>query len=346
MGAIFSSLQRDKYCLCNTEFTFNEKGAVEMYADPEALIDGFKKGDIRALARSITLVENDSPRAIEILSSLYAQVGRAYRIGITGPPGAGKSTLVNRLALALRKEEHSVGILAVDPSSPFTGGALLGDRIRMSDSLQDKNVFMRSMATRGSLGGLARTTTQAADLLDAFGHQYILIETVGVGQIELDVAMAVDTTVVVLVPEGGGSIQAMKAGIMEIANILVINKADRPGAEELEDEIRQILELRGERERKTPLLRVAARSGMGMNEFLASIECHKKFMEEKGGREEKRRGQIRNAILSRVFDRVQWLLSEKRELQDMLTTLSDEVFNRRCDPFSAAAAIEKALGLL
>lgn len=208
------------------------------------LLEEFGAGKRTALARVISIVENGRPTAQALLDALHGKLGRARRIGITGPPGAGKSTLVAALVGALRQRGDTVGVVAVDPTSPFTGGALLGDRIRMGEVTLDPGVFIRSMATRGSLGGLALATKEVADVLDAFGFQHVLVETVGVGQSELDIAAAADTTVVVLVPESGDSIQAMKAGLMEIADLFVINKADRPGAERLAREVEMMLRLR------------------------------------------------------------------------------------------------------
>ena len=309
----------------------------------EQLTSGVLSGNIRAIARSISLIENEAPSALQILSALYMHVGKAYRAGITGPPGAGKSTLVNKLALAIRKDEHKIGILAVDPSSPFTGGAILGDRIRMYDSVQDPGVYMRSMATRGNLGGLARTTSQAADLLDASGRDYILIETVGVGQIELDVAEAADTTVVVLVPESGGSIQAMKAGIMEIADILVINKADRPGAEELEEEILQIMEMKPPCDYRVPILRVSAKKGEGIDALYDALKAHRAYLASCSSTEEKRRAQIQCRITGLVLDRIRACLSENAGLRDLVKKLSSEVCDHRSDPFSAAREILQRL---
>lgn len=313
--------------------------------DPEKLALGVMEGEIRALARSISLVENESSLARPILSALYRNMGKAYRVGITGPPGAGKSTLVNRLALEIRKEKYRVGVLAVDPSSPFTGGAILGDRIRMCDSVQDSGVYVRSMATRGSLGGLARTTSQAADVLDASGFGYILIETVGVGQVELDVAEAVDTTVVVLVPESGGSIQAMKAGIMEIADVLVINKADRPGAEELEEEILQILEMKPPCAYTVPVLRASAKKGEGISELYGAIREHRAFLSSCGSSGEKRRSQIRGRITSLVLDRIRSFMGEEDKIRELIEELATEISRNESDPFTAANRILEKLGV-
>ncbi|HEY8469670.1 MAG TPA: methylmalonyl Co-A mutase-associated GTPase MeaB [Longimicrobiales bacterium] len=208
------------------------------------LLEDFLAGKRPALARAISIVENGRAAGPALLHALHPRIGRARRIGITGPPGAGKSTLTAALIGAFRARGETVGVVAVDPTSPFTGGALLGDRIRMGEATLDPGVFIRSMATRGSLGGLALTTKEVADLLDAFGFDHVLIETVGVGQSELDIAAAADTTIVVLVPESGDSVQAMKAGLMEIADVFVINKADRPGAERLAREVEMMLRLR------------------------------------------------------------------------------------------------------
>ncbi|HEX7238651.1 MAG TPA: methylmalonyl Co-A mutase-associated GTPase MeaB, partial [Longimicrobiaceae bacterium] len=210
----------------------------------DALLEQFRAGKRLALARAISLVENARPGFEKILHDLHSDLGRAQRIGMTGPPGAGKSTLTSKLATHFRGAEEKVGIVAVDPSSPFTGGALLGDRIRMNSISTDPGVFIRSMAARGSLGGLATTTSEVADLMDAYGCDRVLLETVGVGQSELEIAETADTTVVVLVPESGDSIQAMKAGLMEIADLFVINKADRPGADRLAQEIEVMLHMR------------------------------------------------------------------------------------------------------
>jgi LAO/AO transport system kinase len=216
----------------------------ESKSSQHELLESFENGEARALARAISWVENGRPGFEALLSALHERVGRAHRIGITGPPGAGKSTLIHALARVVRKNGERVGVVAVDPTSPFTGGALLGDRIRMTGASGDDGIFIRSMASRGSQGGLATTTREVADLMDAFGFERVVVETVGVGQSELEIAEAADTTVVVLTPESGDSIQAMKAGLMEIADIFVVNKADRPEAQRAAGELKTILRLR------------------------------------------------------------------------------------------------------
>ncbi len=269
------------------------------------LLERFRRGDRAALARLITWAENDDERFGPILEALFEQVGRAWRLGITGPPGAGKSSLVNELARALRETSKTVGVLAVDPSSPFTGGALLGDRIRMEDRTLDPGVFIRSMASRDSHGGLARASVDACDVMDAFGLERILIETVGVGQAEYDVMGAADCVLVVLCPGAGDGIQAMKSGLLEVADIVAVNKCDLPGAERLVADLEEALHVRFVRRRnwEVPIVPCSAATGEGIERLLEAVVKHRGWLESQGleaARRLRRLEQVRQELAARL----------------------------------------------
>ena len=255
-----------------------------------------RSGDKRSIARLVSIVENDDPGAAEAMRTLYPETGRAQIVGITGPPGGGKSTLVNRLAGLYRERASRVAIIAVDPSSPFTGGAILGDRIRMRERFLDDGVFIRSMASRGHAGGLARATVRVVNVLDALGTDVVLVETVGVGQEEVDVIRVVDTVCLVTVPGLGDDIQAIKAGVLEIADVLVVNKADRPGADETARDLAQMLSLAKDRPWKTPIVRTSAQSGDGVPQLVEAIDRHRAWSRESGEYLERRRAAARSEV--------------------------------------------------
>lgn len=273
--------------------------AVEQTAASEVvqLIDRVRSGDVRALARAISLVENDAPLAADILAACFPHSGRALRIGVTGSPGAGKSTIVDKLARHYRANDISVGVIAVDPTSPFTGGAILGDRIRMQENLSDPGFYVRSMATRGSLGGLARATADVASVIEASGKDVILIETVGVGQDEIDIVRLSDVTIVVLVPGMGDDVQSLKAGIMEIADLFVVNKADREGADRVEKEVRAMQSLAsGHGSWVPPVVKTIASTGEGIDRLTETIEQMKQWLAVDGRLEARRKVYWRERI--------------------------------------------------
>jgi LAO/AO transport system kinase len=285
--------------------------AVEQAAAPQVmqLIDRVRSGDVRALARAISLVENDVPLAADVLAACFPHSGRALRIGVTGSPGAGKSTIVDKLARHYRAKDVSVGVIAVDPTSPFTGGAILGDRIRMHENLSDSGFYVRSMATRGSLGGLARTTADVASVIEASGKDVILIETVGVGQDEIDIVRLSDVTIVVLVPGMGDDVQSLKAGIMEIADLFVVNKADREGADRVEKEVRAMQSLATSHGSWVPpVVKTIASTGEGIDRLTETIEQMKQWLDVDGRLEARRKvywreritEMMRHALMSQV----------------------------------------------
>ena len=301
----------------------------------ETLVDELLQGSQTALARLITLVENQPTAMVRVLPLLQRKLGLAYCVGFTGPPGAGKSTLVSKVTKVLREQQKKVGIIAIDPTSPFTGGAFLGDRIRMQEMGLDSGVFIRSMATRGSWGGLAQATKNVVKLMDAGGFDYILVETVGVGQTELDVRNATDMTVVVLVPEGGDGVQAMKAGLMEIGDIFVVNKADRPGAENLSNQVRGVLELNPQyKAKRPPVLLTQGIDGAGVPELVAVIQQAQAEVdrEELELRRQERR-------MMEFEEMIKWYVVEKwhrgRESNPRLRTIFHQVEDGRQDPYSA-----------
>jgi LAO/AO transport system kinase len=306
-----------------------------MARKPTFDLESFFSGDRVAVSRAISLVENETDGSEEFLQTIFPRTGRAYRIGITGPPGAGKSTLTNKLAQLYRARGLQIGILAVDPTSPFTGGALLGDRVRMTDVELDEGVFIRSMASRGSLGGLSKKAIEAADVLDASGKDLIIMETVGVGQSELDIAGAADTTVVVLVPESGDSIQAMKAGLMEIADLFVLNKADRAGAEQAVMSIKMILHFKSASAWNPDVMRSVANEGQGVEEIAAKIDDHRTYLEQGGGLQSKRMKRMEERIRDLVADRlrVDFWTNERGHL---LTSKMSAVIEQHSSPYDVA----------
>ena len=315
-------------------------------APDSTLVQRMLSGDRLALARLITRVENRMPGVAEIMRSIQPRLGRAHVLGVTGPPGAGKSTLVDRLTARLRADGASVGIIAVDPSSPFTGGAVLGDRIRMQAHTLDPDVFIRSMATRGSLGGLAAATGDVIKLMDAFGFPWILIETVGVGQTELDIVRQADTTVVILVPESGDSVQAMKAGLMEVADIFVVNKADREGAHALMAELRFSAHLHysssvsaKDIEWEIPVLAAQATNDVGVAELLAEVKRHRRVLEEAGALEKRRQARRRAELRTLLVEAFAGSVMAAVERDPELATVIDAVAAGTLDAYSGVERI-------
>ena len=303
------------------------------------LADGVREGDRRALARAITLVESSDPLAYELVKELYRETGNAYAIGVTGPPGVGKSSLISALVRRVRGDGRSVGVISVDPSSPFTKGALLGDRIRLADHFLDPEVFIRSMGTRGHLGGLAEATLQAALLLDAAGKELVFLETVGAGQSEVEVITIADTVLLVLMPGSGDSIQALKAGIMEIPDVIAVNKCDHPAAKTMVNEVRSILALDTERDWKPPIVLTEAVQGEGVDELWGKIEEHRAHLEESGTLAERRArnlaGEVFAVASARAKTRLQEAVAEDEELRRLL----GEVQRRELDPLTAVREI-------
>lgn len=343
--------------------------AVATFPDHAKLLEDFAARRSSALARAISIVENRRPGAAQLLAALHPLLGRARRIGITGPPGAGKSTLTTRLAEHYRRSGLTVGIIAVDPTSPFTGGALLGDRIRMESVALDSGIFIRSMATRGALGGLAGATRDVCDVLDAYGFDRLLVETVGVGQSELDVARTADTSVLVIVPESGDSIQTLKAGLMEAADLFVVNKADRPGADRMRHELKLMLGLRrgqlarnvpahhgvdlahvsrkaraerapvtndGDSQWVPPVLATSAERGEGIDELAMSLDAHFDYLEKSGTLHSRRRARLRDRVVEGVDRSLHDRIWNDRSLTARLEAMLPDVEEGRTTPLAAS----------
>lgn len=303
-------------------------------------------GDVRAISRAITAIENHSPESEQLLKQLFPHTGQAYLTGITGAPGTGKSTLVDRLAAVHRKHKERVGIVAVDPTSPYSGGAILGDRIRMQGHAGDAGIFIRSMATRGFLGGLARSTAEVALLLDAAGKRQVLIETVGVGQDEIDIVRLADCVLVVLVPGLGDDIQNMKAGLMEIGDIFVLNKVDREGADRLEEQLHAMLSLVMPRDGwHPPVIRTVATENRGIDELAATVDKFRKHFESSGQRKKKHIEHWENRLIEMLESRLLEKVLGGQDGEARLRDLAAAVAERKQDPFSAVSELLKDSGL-
>lgn len=302
----------------------------------EQLVERLFAGDRRALSRLLTLIENDAPEGRRALRLLYPKSGRAHTVGLTGSAGSGKSTLSGAIARETRRRQRTLGIVAIDPTSPFSRGALLGDRIRMQDLTSDPEVFLRSMATRGNLGGLAPATAGVVTALDAFGKDVVLVETVGAGQDEVEVAAMADTTVVVLTPGSGDDVQAMKAGMMEIADILVVNKSDLPNADLLARQIASIVDAAPPSGRKTPILKTAGAHGDGIEALLDALEEHRAYNAASSAQDAHRREQARHQVLALARERLINSLVEQHSRDGRLEALVGQVARREIDPHSAA----------
>jgi len=296
-------------------------------------------GDKRALARAISLVENDDPEGWALVREVYPSTGRASVVGFTGPPGVGKSTLIGRLVEHARAREREVAVLSIDPSSPFTHGALLGDRIRLTDHFLDPGVYIRSMASRGSLGGLSEATLQAALLMDASGKDDVFLETVGVGQAEVDIIDHADTVTLVLMPGSGDSIQALKAGVMEIPDVIAVNKSDHPLTDTMVREVRGVLSLGPQEGWRVPIVKTEASRGEGVEELAEKIAEHRDFIESEGTLAERRRRNLMNEVVALAAGRMRRTLEAKVREDPSVQELFDEVVSRRLDPASAAARL-------
>jgi len=305
----------------------------------ESLAAGVRAGDRRALARAISLVENSDPLSYEVVRDLYPETGRTYAVGVTGPPGVGKSSLISSLIRHVRGQERTIGVISVDPSSPFSQGALLGDRIRLSDHFLDPDVFIRSMGTRGHLGGVAEATLQALLVLDAAGKELVFLETVGAGQGDVEVIGIADTVVLVLMPGSGDSVQALKAGIMEIPDVIAVNKMDHPAAKTMLNEVRSILSLDRDRSWRPPIVLTDATRGENVPELWAKIEEHRAHLESEGRLEERRRKNLAGEVFAVASGRAKAHLERAVADDPELRRLLDEVQRRELDPLTAVREI-------
>lgn len=306
----------------------------------ENLLNRFRAGEHRALARVISIVENEMPQKDELIKQIYQQTGRSYILGVTGSPGAGKSSLVDLLVKEIRKRNENVGIIAVDPTSPFTGGAILGDRIRMNTHALDEGVFIRSMGTRGSLGGVTKATKEIVKVMDAFGMDWIIIETVGVGQAELDIMYIADTTIVVLTPGAGDSIQTMKAGIMEIADVFAVNKCDMPGADRVVAEVNMMLDFRDDHVKwRPPVVQTSTMNIVGITELLSAIERHRGYLLDKGIFDVRRNERAKNETLDIVSQQWERLVKKQVNQPGQVKQLLEKVAAREVDPYTASVQI-------
>jgi len=316
-----------------------------MGSDIHSLVERVRAGDVRALARAISAVEDRTPESIDLLKALFPYSGRARVVGLTGAPGSGKSTLVDQLAREYRKQQRTVGIIAVDPTSPYTGGAILGDRIRMQAHFNDQGIYIRSMATRGYLGGLASTTADVATVLDAAGKDLILVETVGVGQDEVDIVRLADITVVLLVPGMGDDVQTIKAGIMEIADIFVINKSDREGAERVEREIRALQSLAMRADHWTPpVVKTVATEGIGVSDLLEAIAGYEQFLEREGLMARKKIENWRERLVEMLRESLLQRALREHMGDGAVGRYAAEVAEHRRDPYTLVQEIVSNLG--